>query len=140
VGRCRSWWWRRMKFRYCWMMLILYAISPILVHGTEVGRPDHQSLLVLLATIAICAAWSSQTLQPSNAASAWWGTSAGAWALVICVSAYEPIVLFLILTATALLMNHRAVFARHRRAGWILFTVIIAIRIVVEDSFPALAL
>ena len=55
-----------MKFRYRWVMLILYAISPILVHGTELGRPDHQSLLILLVTIAICAEWSSQTLQAAN--------------------------------------------------------------------------
>jgi hypothetical protein len=56
----------RVKFRYRWVMLILYAISPILVHGTELGRPDHQSLLILLVAIAICAGWSSQTLQPAN--------------------------------------------------------------------------
>ena len=54
--RLVSWWWsRRMKFRYRWVMLILYAISPILVHGTEFGRPDHQSLLIVLVAIAICA-------------------------------------------------------------------------------------
>ena len=56
LGAWFLWWWsRRMKFRYRWVMLILYAISPILVHGTELGRPDHQSLLILLVTIAICA-------------------------------------------------------------------------------------
>ena len=45
LGGWFLWWWsRRMKFRYRWVMLILYAISPILVHGTELGRPDHQSL------------------------------------------------------------------------------------------------
>src|SRR5439155_14498406 len=38
------WWWlRRMKFRYRWATLILYAISPILVHGTAVGWPYPQS-------------------------------------------------------------------------------------------------
>jgi asparagine N-glycosylation enzyme membrane subunit Stt3 len=78
LGGWFLWWWsRRMKFRYRWVMLILYAISPILVHGTELGRPDHQSLLILLATIAICAGWSSQTLQPANMAGAWWLTGAG---------------------------------------------------------------
>ena len=62
LGGWFLWWWsRRMKFRYRWVMLILYAISPILVHGTELGRPDHQSLLILLVAIAICAEWSSQT-------------------------------------------------------------------------------
>ena len=103
LGGWFLWWWsRRMKFRYRWVMLILYAISPILVHGTELGRPDHQSLLILLVAIAICAEWSSQTLQAANMASAWRLTSAAAWALAIWVSAYEPLVLFLIVTATAL--------------------------------------
>ena len=67
LGGWFLWWWsRRMKFRYRWVMLILYAISPILVHGTELGRPDHQSLLILLVTIAICAEWSSQTLRTAE--------------------------------------------------------------------------
>src|SRR4029077_12878268 len=122
LGGWFLWWWsRRMTFRHRWILLILYAISPILVHGTELGRPDHQSLLILLIAIAICAGWSSQTLQAANMASAWRLTSAAAWALAIWVSAYEPVVLFLILTATALVMNRQAVFARDRRAGWILF-------------------
>ncbi len=141
IGGWFLWWWsRRMKFRYRWVMLILYAISPILVHGTELGRPDHQSLLILLVTIAICAEWSSQTLQAANMAGAWWLTSAVAWAVAIWVSAYEPLVLFLVLTATALLMNRRAVFARDRRAGWILFAAIIAIAFAIERRVPSFAI
>jgi hypothetical protein len=135
------WWWsRRMKFRYGWVMLILYSISPILVHGTELGRPDHQSLLILLVAIAICAGWSSLSLQDSNTASAWRLTSAAAWALAIWVSAYEPLVLFLIMTATALVMNRHAVFARDRRAGGILFAAIIAITFAIERRVPSLAI
>ena len=141
LGGWFLWWWsRRMKFRYRWVMLILYAISPILVHGTELGRPDHQSLLILLVAIAICAEWSSQTLQAANMAGAWWLTSAVAWAVAIWVSAYEPLVLFLMLTATALLMNRRAVFARDRRAGWILFAAIIAIAFAIERRVPSVAI
>jgi hypothetical protein len=140
-GGCFLWWWsRRMRFRYRWVMLILYAISPILVHGTELGRPDHQSLLILLVTIAICAGWSSQTLQPANMAGAWWLSSAVAWALAIWASTYEPLVLFLIVMATALLMNRRAVFARDRRAGWILFAAIIAVAFAIERRVPSFAL
>jgi hypothetical protein len=176
-----------MKFRFRWAMLILYAISPILVHGTELGRPDHQSLLILLFAIAICAEWSLQALQtstspcrsnwdggstfadtragkpsfadataaklesaapclPSDAIResrmpwllpAWAITSAVCWALAIWVSAYEPLVLFIISTATATLMNRRAVFARHRRARWILFAAIIAIAFSVERRVPS---
>ena len=73
-------------------------------------------------------------------ASAWRLTSAVAWALAIWVSAYEPLVLFLILTATALLMNRRAVFARDRRAGWILFAAIIAIAFAIERRVPSVAI
>ena len=135
------WWWsRRMKFRYRWATLILYAISPILVHGTELGRPDHQSLLILLVAIAICAGWSSQTPHAANMARAWPLTSAAVWALAIWVSAYEPLLLFLMVTATAILINRRAVFARDRRAAWILFAVIIAIAFAVEQRVPSFAI
>jgi hypothetical protein len=139
LGGWFLWWWS-VKFRYRWVMLILYAISPILVHGTELGRPDHQSLLILLVAIAICAGWSSQTLQAANLASAWRLTSAAAWALAIWVSAYEPLVLFLIVTGTALVMNRRTVFVRDRRAGWILFAAIIAIAFAIERRVPSVAI
>jgi len=138
LGAWFLWWWsRRMKFRYRWVMLILYAISPMLVHGTELGRPDHQSLLILLIAIAICAGWSSQTQQVANVASAWRLTSAATWALAIWVSAYEPLVLFVIVVATALVINGRALFARDRRRGWILFAAIIAIALAVERRVPS---
>ena len=138
LGGWFLWWWsRRMKFRYYWAMLILFAISPILVHGTQLGRPDHQSLLILLVAIGICAGWTWQTLQPTDKAGAWWLTSAAAWAVAIWVSGYEPLALFLILTATYLVMNHRAVFGRDRRAGWILFAGIITIAFAVERRVPS---
>ena len=60
--------------------------------------------------------------------------------MAIWVSAYEPLVLFLVLTATALLMNRRAVFAHDRRAGWILFAAIIAIAFAIERRVPSLAI
>ncbi|HTH20358.1 MAG TPA: hypothetical protein VL912_09770, partial [Candidatus Udaeobacter sp.] len=138
LGGWFLWWWsRRMEFRYRWTMLILYAISPILVHGTQLGRPDHQSLLIILVAMAICADWSSQTLQSASDTKMWWLTSAVAWALAIWVSAYEPVVLFLIVTAMACLSNLPAVFARDRRAGWFLFAGIIAIAFAVERRVPS---
>src|SRR5215216_2625957 len=70
LGALFLWWWScRMKFEYRWVLLILYALSPILVHGIELGRPDHQSLAMLLVTIAICAEWSSRTKAAETAAS-----------------------------------------------------------------------
>ena len=154
LGGWFLWWWsRRMKFRYRWVMLILYAISPILVHGTELGRPDHQSLLIVLVAIAICAEWSFQQFQAADPSSdairesriAWSLralaiTSAVAWGVAIWVSAYEPLVLFLIVTTTAFMLNRSAVFARDRRAGWILFAAIIAIAFAIERRIPSFAI
>jgi hypothetical protein len=94
-------------------------------------------LLILLVAIAMCAGWNSQTLQAANMAGAWRLTSAAAWALAIWVSAYEPLVLFLIVTATALMLNRHAVFARDRRGGWILFAAIIAIALAIELRVPS---
>ncbi len=114
--------------------------APSLFTARSLARPDHQSLLILLVAIAICAEWSSQTLEIPDTAGAWSLTSAAAWALAIWVSAYEPLVLFLIVTATALVLNRRAVFARDRRAGWILFAAIFAIAFAVERRVPSFAI
>jgi len=35
--------------------LILYGLSPMLAHGFALGRPDHQSLLLTLIAVALCA-------------------------------------------------------------------------------------
>jgi hypothetical protein len=154
LGGWFLWWWsRRMKFRYRWVMLILYAISPILVHGTALGRPDHQSLLILLVTIAICAECSIQNLEAVRAPGdairgsrmswqphAWSNVGAVAWALAIWVSAYEPLVLFLIVIVTTFLVNRRALFVRDRRAGWILFAAIIAAALLIERRIPSLSI
>ena len=142
LGGWFLWWWsRRMQFRHGWVMLSLYAISPILVHGTELGRPDHQSLSMLLVTIAICAEWSLQTKAADTVAppehNRWSIVSGPAWALAIWVSAYEPLVLFLIVIATTFLVNPRALFGRDRRAGWILFAAVIAIALLIEGRIPS---
>lgn len=170
LGGWFLWWWsRRMKFRYRWLMLILYAISPMLVHGTELGRPDHQSLLLLLVTVGICAEWSFQDLQANSwprrsnlhggleggapcetsdairesriptSLRAWSVTAALAWGMAIWVSAYEPIVLFVLLMATTLVLNRRSIVAPERRAGWIAFVVVIAIALAIERRVPSFA-
>jgi hypothetical protein len=131
------WWWsRRMKFRYGWVMLILYAISPILVHGAELGRPDHQSLLMLLVTIAICAEWRLR-----HDPTAGWGALSGiAWGLAIWISAYEPLLLFMLVIVIDILENRRSVLAKYRRPGWICFVLIIAIALLIERRIPSFSI
>ena len=147
LGGWFLWWWSKlMKFRYRWALLILYAISPILVHATELGRPDHQSLSILLATIAICAEWtwqggrSRKTNAIRDSRIAWSTLSGVAWGLAIWVSLYEPLVLFLIVLATRGPQDRHLLFAKDRRIGWILFAAIITFAFVVERRGPQLSI
>jgi hypothetical protein len=70
-------------------MLLLVAVSPILAHGFQIGRPDHQSLLVLLLAVALAAEvqiWRGK-------ATTWRYVSVTAWALALWVSLFEPLIL-----------------------------------------------
>lgn len=147
IGGWFLWWWsRRMKFRYGWVMLILYAISPILVHGTELGRPDHQSLLMLLVTIAICAEWvlRCDVARPmdvnSRGLSEWSIVSGIAWGLAIWISAYESLVLFFITMVVSALEDRKATFANYRRTGWFCFLLIVATALLIEQRIPAISI
>jgi hypothetical protein len=150
VGGWFLWWWsRRMKFRYRWVTLVLYAISPILVHGTELGRPDHQSLAMLLVTIAICAEWTSRRgeawaievnrpyLRTPRLCSI---VSGIAWGLAIWNSAYESLVLFLLVIVVSAIEDRQALLAKSRGAGWLCFVLVITIALLIERRIPSLSL
>jgi hypothetical protein len=144
LGGWFLWWWsKRMKFRYRWISLIVYAISPILVHGTELGRPDHQSLLMLLVTIAICAEWSleAEAASLSTTDRRKWSVVGGiTWGLAIWTSAYESLVLFLIVLIVSAFKNPKAISARSRRIGWLCFVLVIAIALLIERRVPSFSI
>jgi hypothetical protein len=147
LGGCFLWWWSTlMKFRYRWALLILYAVSPILVHGTELGRPDHQSLSILLVTIAVCAEWTLQSGRSRNPDAirdsriGWSALSGSGWGLAIWVSLYEPLVLLLIVLTAGSLQDRKLLFAKDRRIGWILFAAIIVFAFLVERRLPQLSI
>ena len=144
AGAWFLWWWsRRMKFQYRWVTLILFAISPILVHGTALGRPDHQSLLILLVAVGICAEWGLQIAADTAAATErnrLAVLSGVAWGFAIWVSAYEPLVLFLIALVASFLLNPRTLSGRGRRAGWVWFAAIIAAALIIERRVPSFAI
>jgi hypothetical protein len=84
------WFWSRsLDLRPRWPMLLLFAVSPALTHAFALGRPDHQSLLVLLTTIALAA----NLAFVRTARSAWAWTSGAAWGLSLWVSWFEPLTL-----------------------------------------------
>jgi hypothetical protein len=144
LGGWFLWWWsKRLKVRYRWMTLIVYALSPILVHGTELGRPDHQSLLMLLLTIAICAEWSLQAdagVFSTTDRSKWNIVSGVAWGLAIWTSAYESIVLFFIVMIVSALKNPKAISSKSRCAGWLCFVLVISIAFLIERRIPSFSI
>lgn len=85
--------------------ILLLAVSPIISHGFLLGRPDHQSLLMLLIAVALAAEVDMWTGKPRRR------ISAVAWALALWVSLFEPLILLsaiLLLRACA----RRLLFAR----------------------------
>jgi hypothetical protein len=155
LGGWFLWWWsRRMKFRYRWVMLILYAISPILVHGTKLSRPDHQSLAMLLVTIAICAEWMSQTraadpsllrvgvagTTASPARLNWSVVSGAAWGLAIWNSAYESLILLVLVVVVSAVEDPKALLTKRRCVGWLCFFLIIGMALLIEQRIPSLSI
>ena len=127
-----------LRLRFWGVPLLLYAVSPILVHGTLLGRPDHQALLIVLLMAALGAeialARKAEDAGPGEGGSRrWWGIVSGvAWALSLWVSLYEPLILFGAVLALWLALDRRALLAPERRAGWIAFAAILAVAFLLE--------
>ena len=51
-------WVKHERLAGAWAVLLVIAGSPILAHGFALGRPDHQSLVVLCMGAALAAEWS----------------------------------------------------------------------------------
>ena len=127
------WWWSR---RIAWLgrygMLLLYALSAILVHGTALGRPDQQSLLVVLLLVALAAEWRLQE-KPSRG----WGIVSGiSWGLALWVSLYEPLILFVGLILSLAIAARLQLTARPRRIGWWILLGIVVLAALVERRVP----
>lgn len=87
------WWWgRRLALPFRHAALLVVMISPILCHGFLLGRPDHQSLILLLTGIAL-AAEIAIWIQPH---AVWSFLSAGCWALALWTSLFEPLILLIV--------------------------------------------
>lgn len=106
-------WARALDLRPRWPMLLVFAVSPALTHAFALGRPDHQSLLVALTTVALAANFAF--VRTARAAWAW--TSAAAWGLALWVSWFEPLILIIAQEiARCLALRHSAWPAVWRRA------------------------
>jgi len=96
-------------------MMLLVAVSPITAHGFQLGRPDHQSLLMLLLGVALAAEveiWKGR-------ANAWRYASAGIWALALWVSLFEPLILLgVVLLARGLCRGRHSQEEAKNIKGW----------------------
>jgi len=109
-------WSRAIDLRPRWPALVLFAISPALTHAFALGRPDHQSLLVTLTTIALAANFAFvRTARP-----AWAWTAACAWGLALWVSWFEPLVLLAIQELARTIALRRSAWPRVWRSALLL--------------------
>lgn len=106
-------WGYRRRLPFWNATLLIVALSPILVHGFSLGRPDHQSLILLLVGVALCAELSLWT-KPGKT----WGiVSAAAWALALWTSLFEPLILLAAVLACRFLVLGRAAFAMQNKTA-----------------------
>ncbi len=114
--------------RYRGMMLLLFAVSPGLIHATIFGRPDHQSLLLLLLAVALGAEWRLAARITRG-----WAIAAGvAWSLALWVSLFEPSILLALVLLLWLAGGRRALFTRERLTGFAVMGGILLLALMIE--------
>lgn len=118
-----------------------FAISPIVVHGGVLGRPDHQSLVILLLAIIIGAEvrlmqtvreWESHA-RPANRHIARWSMIGGiAGGIAMWVSLYEPLILFAVIFALIAAFDREQFHWRERWRGWAVALAIYAASLLID--------
>ncbi len=124
----------RLPGRAC--ALLVLSASPILAHGFALGRPDHQSLIVLCMAGALAAEWTLWR-RPSRG----WGVVSGvAWAVGLWTSLYEPAILLAAVAAAGLIWNRPGLRRRERWPGLAVSGVILLTALWIEgwriDALP----
>ncbi|MEO8439350.1 MAG: hypothetical protein ABI540_03915 [Spartobacteria bacterium] len=132
-GGCFLWWWsRRFAAPARLLMLLVYGLSGILVHGTALGRPDQQALLIVLLLVALVAEH-----QLREAPSQPWSVVSGlSWGLAFWVSLYEPLILLLALFFLSRVVGGTRIAVPARRIGWWILLAVLLLAALVERRLP----
>jgi hypothetical protein len=120
---------------YRWSMMVLLSASPVILHGFAVGRPDHQSLILLLIASGLMAEavlWTSR----SRPSSLWWGFS---WGGALWVSWFEPLLLLALVIVVRLLV-WRSQFVTKTWAPSLAVAAIIVLLAILIEGFPSAGL
>jgi len=121
-----------------WAVLLLLALSPILLHGFSVGRPDHQSLALFLVGLG----WMLELARfrsGSTALAVAWGII---WGLALWTSLFEPLILLIgtqllrFVLSTAGGEIHQST-PKSQKAGWLSLGVV-ALLFLTLEGWPAL--
>ncbi len=128
------WWWAGLlRLPYRVLMILFFAVSPILVHGTLLGRPDHQSMLVLLLAIAVGAELALADSGMSARRAGKWSLLAGiAWGLSLWTSLYEPAVCFTGAIVWHAIAGRMALTAKAVRPRWIALGSVILFALLID--------
>ena len=129
-------WAERGRLPAAWLALLVLAASPIVAHGFQLGRPDHQSLIMACLAWALAAEWALWR-EPSRR----WGLVSGAaWALGLWTSLYEPVILLATTLLAGLIWNRPALLRRERLPGLALGGGILLLALLIEgwrvDALP----
>lgn len=121
-------WGRASALPYRNALLLLVCVSPILVHGFLLGRPDHQSLILLLFGVALAA--EIMIWQRRNAA--WGVVSAVAWGLALWTSLFEPLILLVAILACRGLVLGREAWRLRNRTAAVVFLGVLAVALIFD--------
>lgn len=128
-----AFWARELNQQYRKLMLLLVSLSPILVHGTALGRPAHHSLQIFLLAVGIGA-----ELIMARTPRVWWGIASGvAWGLALWVSLYEPLVMVLVIFITKVIFYRPNLFVKERVAGTLVMAGILGLAGILEGRYLA---
>lgn len=121
TGAFLLFWARRLQLRWWLAPALLFAVSPILVQGTSLGRPDHQALLLFCLALAL----GGEVALLSQKSVSWGVVAGGGWGMALWVSLYEPAILLAVVSLLKLVFFRTALFSRERRAGLAVFCALI---------------
>jgi hypothetical protein len=108
--------------------VLFFAVSPILVHGTLLGRPDHQALLIPLLGFAL-----ATEIRLLRAMTRPWAIAAGvAWGIALWTSLYEPLILLAVTLAGVAVAKPSTLREAARRWEWGFIAAVLVAGIIVD--------
>ncbi|MFV0337670.1 MAG: hypothetical protein ACK5LK_05435 [Chthoniobacterales bacterium] len=119
-------------------VLFLLAVSPILLHGFGVGRPDHQSLVTLLVGIGLMSEIALWYLPGGARQVRWWQIAWGmGWGFALWASLYEPLILLGLVLVLRVAFTPRAAW-RDLKRHWLapLVTGVLLLVSFLLEGFP----